>query len=381
MSKNTISIRKQIFWALGASLSVVAVLGVFKFFQIKNAIAQNKFTPPPEAVTSFVTETLTWQQTMSATGSVVSEKGAVLSVEEPGTVSRILFESGQNVTQGQLLVELDTTVEEAKLRGSEAQLSEAQRAYTRAKTLREAKANAQADLDDAETKSKQAAADVDSLRATIARKRVVAPFAGRAGIRLVNIGQYVSPGTQIVPLHSLNPVYVHFALPQQSVRELRVGQNVALQVDAFPEEKFSGNITAIDSTVDANMRTVMVQATFPNPDEHLRPGMYAGVSIAFANTESVIAIPASSISYAPYGDTVYVIEEMKGPDGTAYQGVRQQIVKLGKKRGDQVAVLTGLHVGEQIVSSGTFKLRPGAAVVVQNDFAPENSESPRPPDT
>ena len=214
----------------------------------------------------------------------------------------------------------------------------------------------------------------------MSRKTIRAPFSGVLGIRQVDLGQYLAAGDPIAPLQSLDPVYVDFSVPQQDVGELRVGAEVRVTAESLAVHQ-SGRITAINSVVDEATRNVQVQATFANPHAVLRPGMFVDVSTAVGASSDVVALPASSILYAPYGNSVFVVADMKDPKGKSYRGVRQQFVKLGAGRGDQIAVLTGVQAGEEVVTSGVFKLRNGAAVLVNNTKQPTNDPTPRPEDT
>ena len=197
------------------------------------------------------------------------------------------------------------------------------------------------------------------------------------GIRQVNLGQYVSGGSPIVPLQSLDPVYVNFSVPQQALSQLRVGQSVRASTSDAAADEFTGRVTAVDSVVDEATRNVQVQATFANPQHKLRPGMFVQAKLALGGSDSVIALPASAISYAPYGDSVFIVTELKGSNGQDYRSVRQQFVKVGASRGDQIAVLSGVNPGEEVVTSGTFKLRNGAAVQTNNSVQPSNNPAPR----
>lgn len=374
--------KKQILITLAIVGAVVVVLGLIKYVQISRAIAASQaFGPPPEAITTVIASQSIWPRTYSAVGSIAPENGVTLSAEEPGKVARIAFESGAEVKMGDILVELDTSVEEANLNAAMAKLEGAQRDLARAQRLRSTNAVSQETLDNALSTARQNEAEAQSLRAIISRKKISAPFAGRTGIRLVNVGQYIAAGTPVVPLHSLDPMYIDFSLPQQDVPALAVTQSVEVRVDAYGDRVFPGAISAINPQIDSSTRNVSVRATIPNTDQALRPGMFADVRVILPQTDAIISLPATSISYAPYGDTIYIVEQMKGPNGKEYSGVRQQVVKLGRRQGDQIAVLEGLKLGEQVATSGIFKLRPGAAVLVNNNFAPENSLAPKPPNT
>lgn len=389
ISRNDLSVQRlqasprlQFLLALCGFIVVAAVLGIYKYLAISAAIAQHSsFAPPPEAVTSLVVQEVEWTSSLSAVGSVSSPKGAILSFEEPGTVAKIDVESGAVVSADQVLVELDTSVESAQLAGARARLDLAKQELARIRTLRERNAVSKSDLDRAESEHRSAESQVNSLLALIGRKRVVAPFSGRAGIRTVNVGQYVAAGTAVIPLYSLDPLFVNFSLPQVASPDIRIGQAVTVTLEHAHRVTFNGVITAINPQVDERTRNIWIQATVTNVDEILRPGMFVEVSLQLDSVTKVIPIPSSSISFAPYGDAVYVIESMKDPHGKEYRGVRNQIVKLGQRRGEQVAILSGLKPGDEIVTSGVFKLRPGAAVAINNSLAPTNSPAPITPDT
>ena len=374
--------RKQILWAVAGAGAIILLLAGVKFFQISKAIAGHKsFSPPPEAVTSIIAAEQEWPRTYSAVGSLNASQGASLSAQSPGEVKAIHFESGETVKKDQILVELDASVEEAQLKAAIATRDRWVHDLSRAEALRRSSVNSQSELEAAMASAHEAQAIVTSLEATILRKRVVAPFDGRAGIRAVNVGQYVNPGDAIVPLYVVDPLFIDFTLPQQAVENLSTGIAVNIAIDTYPGELFEGRLTAINPQIDITTRNVQVQATIANRGERLRPGMFAEVSVVLPQTDKVIGIPGSSISYAPYGDTVYVIEKMKDPTGREYTGVRQQVVTLGRSRGNQVAVLSGITAGQEIVTSGTFKLRPGAAIAVNNNFAPSNNPDPKPEDS
>ncbi len=240
---------------------------------------------------------------------------------------------------------------------------------------------AQAEYDRLAAETKQAEARVGEIRATIERKQVRAPFAGTLGIRQINLGQYLEGGSAVVPLQSMDPVYVNFDVPQQNVGSLRSGDEVRVSADSVSGVIGGGRVTAINSVVDETTRNVQIQATFRNPRGILRPGMFVEVEARLGTSAPVVALPASAVSYAPYGNSVYVVKNMKGKDGKSYRGVEQRFVKLGSGRGDQVAVVSGLTAGEEVVTSGVFKLRNGASVLVNNKIRPSNSSAPKPEDS
>ena len=371
---------KRMIWMVTVMAAFIALIGMVKFKQVQTAIAQaSSFQPPPEAVTTTVSRREQWPSTLDAIGTAVAVHGVTVSADLPGIVDRIAFDSGHAVQAGEVLVQLDTRQEEAQLVAAEAQRDLTRLNFERARGLAEQGIVAKADYDRAEAENKQAEARVGEIRATIQRKRIRAPFSGILGIRQVNLGQYLSAGDAVVSLQSLRPIYVNFAVPQQEVSRLRVGGEVSVSAEGIPG-LVTGRITAIDSIVNEGTRNVGVQATFANDDGRLRPGMFVETKIDLGAGTSVIALPASAINYAPYGDSVFVVADVEGPKGQKYRGVRQQFVKLGGGRGDQVAVLSGLGPGEEVVTSGVFKLRPGAAVHVNNDVQPGNNPAPKPED-
>ncbi len=359
------------------------ILGVVKFIQIRRAIAEHaSFAPPPEAISSVVVKQELWRDAYSAVGSFVATSGATLSTQESGNVVRVGFESGSKVQKNQVLLELDSSVEQATLQGAQARLQLAKQNLARSQNLKTQSALSLATLEEAQSRVSQAESEARSLKAAIERKTILAPFSGRAGIRAVNLGQFVASGTPIVPLYSLDPIYFNFSLAQQVAPLLRsVDQEVRVTVDAFPGKVFIGKITAANSNVNEVTRTVDVQATLPNATEELVPGMFGSASLELGEAKQVIAIPVTSISYAPYGNSVYVIERKKDEAGGEATTARQQIVQLGARRGDFIAVTNGLKEGDEVASSGVFKLRPGAAVAINNQVAPVLSEDPSVQDT
>lgn len=354
-------------------------LGFAKYQQIRAAIAgAASFAPPPEAVTTLLAKEEPWNETLSSIGSLSAVQGVIVSSDLPGIVSRIAFDSGKVVSKGDVLVELDTKQEQAQLRAAEAERELAHLSLERVKGLHDKGVTSRAELDSAEAAFKSADARLGEIRATIDRKTIRAPFSGVLGIRQVNLGQYLNSGDPVVPLQSLDPVYVNFSLPQQELEHLKLGIEVAVRSDAVPPIEVVGRLTAVDSVVDEATRNVRVQATIPNPERRLHPGMFVEARIDVGQVGSAVVIPASSVLFAPYGDSVFIVEEMKAPTGSTYLGVRQQFVKLGPSRGDQVSVRSGLKPGEQVVTSGAFKLRNGAAVQVNNEVQPSNDPAPKP---
>jgi membrane fusion protein (multidrug efflux system) len=372
---------KRIILTLIVMMVLISGLGFVKFRQIQAAIAQGaSFQQPPEAVTTIVAQEAEWPSTLNAIGSVAAVQGVTISADLAGTVDRIAFDSGRSVRQGDVLVELDTRQEKAQLTAAEAQRDLAQLNFNRMQGLLKESVVSQAEHDRATADHRQMEARAAEIRAAIERKVIRAPFAGVLGIRHVNLGQYLSSGDPIVSLQALNPIYVNFGVPQQAAFKARNGRGVRVTADDLGGAQLEGRITAIDSVVDEGTRNVQVQATLPNPEGKLRPGMFAQVEVNVGEARRVVTLPASAISYAPYGDSIYIVTEMKGEHGGTYRGVRQQIVKVEGSRGDQVAIASGVKPGEEVVTSGVFKLRNGAAVLVNNKVLPGNDPAPKPED-
>ena len=361
--------------------ALIAGLGAVKFHQIQVAIAQaSSFQPPPEAVTTVVAKREAWPDTLQAIGSVAAVQGVTVAADLPGLVDRIAIDSGRMVRAGEVLVELDTRQEKAQLTAAQAQLELSRLNLERARGLADEGIVSRADYDRASAEHKQAEARVGEIRAAIERKTIRAPFAGMLGIRQVNLGQYLAGGDPVVPLQSLDPIFVNFTVPQQEVGRLHVGGEVAVTAEGAKDEHFTGRITAVNSIVDESTRNVQVQATFANPQGRLRPGMFVETKLLLGGSRDVVALPASAINYAPYGDSVFIVEQVQGPNGATYKGARQQVVKLGGALGDQVAVLSGVEPGAEVVSSGVFKLRNNAAVRIENAVQPANDPAPKPED-
>lgn len=367
-------------------VSVIAVVVIFgglagiKTLQIQTLIAAGKaFTPPAETISSAVSRQEKWQETLDAIGSITAVQGVTVTPELAGSVSEIAFESGAIVKKGDLLVRLDTSSEEAQLRAIEAQANLARLNAERNRTLLADHTVSQAELDTSEATLKQAQANADTIRAAIEKKTIRAPFAGKLGIRQVNLGEYVDTGKAIVSLQSLAPVYADFSLPQQELAQLKPGMPVLVTSDTYANQTFEGTLTAINPDLDPVTRSVRLQATLENTNQLLRPGMFARVQVLLPIQKDVIIIPATSVLSAPFGDSVYLIEPSTNAPGTNLV-VRQQFVRTGQARGDFVAVESGLKPGVKIVSSGVFKLRNGMSVLENNEITPKAHEAPRPPD-
>ena len=368
--------KKRILFAILCLVIVIAVLAGVKALQIRAMIEQGKKAVlPPETVTTAVARAESWETSLSAVGSLTAVQGVTVAAELPAKVVEIAFEPGAKVKRGDLLIRQDTSVEEAQLPGAEAQVKLTQSILARDVEMLKEKIISQADYDASVAALQQAMAQVAALRATIAKKSIHAPFGGRLGIRQVNLGQILREGDPIVTLQSLDPIYVNFSLPQQELYRLHTGLPVRITSDAFPGLAINGRITTVNPLVDADTRNVPLQATVSNPEEKLRPGMYVTTAVELPIRKKVVTIPATSVLYAPYGDSVFVVVD--GTQGKGGKVLRQQFVRLGEKRGDFVAVTAGLKEGDTIVSTGVFKLRNGQAAMVDNRLAPEFRLAPK----
>jgi membrane fusion protein, multidrug efflux system len=372
--------KRMSFMLVGVAVFLAAI-GLVKYNQIQTAIAQySSFAPPPEAITTIVAAQSKWPITLSAIGSVSSAQGVVISADLPGIVASIEFQSGKHVNAGEILVRLDTKQEQAQLTAAEADKRLTSVNLERLRVLRAQDVAPQAEFDQAEAEAKKAEARVREIQATIDRKTIKAPFSGILGIREVNLGQYVNAGQAVVPLQSLDPVYVNFAVPQQEMHDVHTGAELDVMVEGVRGVAARGKITAINSVIDQSTRNVDVQGTFGNSSGKLLPGMFVEASVVVGESRPVIALPSSAIAHAPYGDFVFIVDTVHAPNGSTYRGVRQQAVKLGSARGDQVAVLEGVNIGQEVATSGVFKLRSGASILVVNDVQPSNNPTPKPED-
>lgn len=372
--------KKRIIFAIVAVVLIIAVLAGIKTLQIRSMIASGKkFVPPAETVTTAAVKSEAWETALGSTGTLTAVQGVNVAAETPGKVVKIAFEPGAAVRKGALLIQQDTSSEEAQLPGALSQVALSRANQKRADQMFSEGIISQADHDLAVSNSAQSQSQVDSIRATIAKKTIRAPFSGRLGLRLVNLGQMLREGDQIVTLQALDPIFVDFSLPQQQLSLLRIGQPLRLTGDALGSEAQAGRITAITPLVDADTRNVRIQGTVANKGERLRPGMFVNATVGLPQKQKVLAIPATAVLYAPYSDSVFVVEEKKD-DKSGKQGLqlRQQFVRLGEKRGDFVAVNSGLKEGETVASSGVFKLRNGQAVTIDNKLSPDFKQSPKP---
>jgi membrane fusion protein (multidrug efflux system) len=370
---------KRMVLMLTVAAAFIAVLGLVKFRQVKSAIAvYAAFQPPPEAVTTVVAAQAEWPDVFTAIGTVAAVRGVTVSADLQGVVERIAFESGQPAREGDVLAVLDTRQERAQVAAAEAQRDLARLNLGRMEGLLSQSVISRAEYDQATASQRETEARVGEIQAAIDRKTIRAPFSGILGIRQINLGQYLSGGDAVVNLQSLDPIYVNFGIPQQDAGKVTVGRNVRIITDDGPGAPRTGRVTAIDSVIDQGTRNIQVQTTLANPGGKLRPGMFVQTEMALGPARSIVTLPASAISYAPYGDSVFEVTDLKDANGHTYRGVRQQIVKLGATRGDQVAIVSGIKPGDEVVSSGAFKLRNGAAVLVNNKVRPGNNPKPRP---
>ena len=368
---------------LAVALAVIGGLGFVKYRQIQAAMAQGgSFTPPPTSVTTVIAKREIWPSSLNVIGTAVAIQGVTVSADLPGTVAKINFDSGKAVSAGDVLVELDTRQERAQLAAAQADWDLAKLTYERVDKLVKEGVVARTEYDTAVAQEKATAAKVGEIKAMIERKTIRAPFSGILGLRQINLGQYLAAGQAIVSLQALNPIYVNFGVPQQESSKLQVGRTLRVTTDNLPGVQFAGRVTAIDSVVNESTRNIQVQATLSNPQGRLRPGMFVEVELGMGVSREVIPLPASAINYAPYGNSVYVVADLKDPKtGKTFRGARQQFVKVEGSRGDQVAVVQGLNPGDEVVSSGVFKLRNGAPVQVNNQVLPPNSPKPKAEDS
>jgi membrane fusion protein (multidrug efflux system) len=361
-------------------IALIGGLGFIKYRQVESAIAAGaSFTIPPTSVTTVIAKRETWPSTLSVIGTAAAIQGVTVGADLPGTVDKIHFESGQAVHEGDILVELDIRQEKAQLANIEAQRDLAKVQYGRAEELSKAGVISKSEYDNAASQKKATEAQVNEVKASIARKTIHAPFSGVLGIRQISLGQYLAAGQAIVSLQSINPIYVNFGVPQQDTPKVTVGHSVRVTHSDLPGIGFNGKITALDSVINEQTRNIQIQATLANPGGKLRPGMFVQVELPLGQPRDVIPLPASAINYAPYGDSVFIVTDIKDEKtGKSFRGVRQQIVKIEGSRGDQVAIISGLNPGDEVVSAGAFRLRNAAPVVVNNTVKPSDSPKPNP---
>jgi len=377
---------KRMMWMLiGTGVVFGGVFGM-KWFggKMMNQYFDN-MPMPPAVVSSATAKSETWAASLSGVGTVVASNGADVTTESGGIIAALHFESGARVKKGDLLVTLSAGTERADLARLQAQADLAKSEFARLERLYKLDAISKSELDRAQADLSAARAGADAQRAKLAQKQIRAPFSGQLGIRQVNVGQYLSAGTPIVSLQAINPVFVDFTLPEQNQAAVQNGQTVSVVVDSQPGRTFSGVISAIEPMMDSKTRNFKVRARFDNADEALRPGLFARASIGLAKTASVVTIPQTSVSYNPYGNSVYVIQSVKGKaaDGkvTDELVVRRRFIKTGETRGDLVVVTDGLKAGEQVATSGLLKLQNDSKVKINNTVQPSASATPTPTDS
>jgi membrane fusion protein, multidrug efflux system len=374
---------KTVWKVIAGLVGVFLIIAGIKALQIFTLIsAGKKMVPPPTTVTSAEVKKGDWQPMLTAVGSISPVQGAMISAELAGTVAEIDFQSGALVKKGAVLLKLDASAEIAQMRSAEADAELAKNDLDRARGLAERKVISAAEFDAAQSKFTQKKAAVENTQSAIDKKQIRAPFDGTAGIRAVNPGQMVKVGDPLVSLQSLDQVFVDFSLPQQQLADVKTDLPVKLTTDAIPDREFEGKLTAVNSSIDPATRNVSLQATIDNSDHALRAGMFGRVKVLLPQKHSTLFIPATAVSYAPYGNSVFVIEK-KSDEKTKQENLilRQQFIRTGETRGDFVAVTEGLKADEQIVGTGVFKLRNGMNVVVDNKLAPKSELAPKPADS
>lgn len=361
---------------------VLAIVVVVVLVKMKQFAPPPPWEPMPEGVTSARAEAQEWERLIPAVGSLRADQGVTVSSEGQGAVRHIRFESGQKVAAGDLLVELDTDAERAQLASAQARAELARLNVARARELFERSAIAKSEFDAAEATAKGAEADVAALQAVIAKQGIRAPFTGRTGIRQINLGQFLDRGNPVVSLQSLDPIHVDFSLPQQRLSEVRTGYKVRLTSDAVPNRVFEGTITAINPQIDTATRTFRIQATLANADEALSPGMFVNVQIVAPEKRKVVAVPSTAVYFQAYGDSIFVAVEKKNEKtGQMEKYAEQRFVRLGESRGDYIAIEQGVQPGEEVVTSGAFKLSNGTKLLIDNSLAPATKLAPTPANT
>ncbi len=372
--------KKRIAFSLLGLLVVIGILGGVKALQIKDLIAAGADAKPPKTAVTAVDVTIArWETTFNAIGTLEAAQGVVITADLPGRVSQLFFDGGERVSAGDLLVQQETSTEDAQMKAAESDLALANSNLDRVNRLYNSKVVSRSEYDAARSQASAAQAQLDNIKASLAKKRIVAPFDGRLGLRLADIGQDLSQGVAIVSLQAFDPMRVNFSLPQQALASIADGLEVRVTTDAVPGRVFSGEITAINTEIDSSTRTVRTQATLDvtaddgNSAPALLPGMYASVEVVLPATRQVLTVPLTSVSFATYGDSVFILET----DDNEQTVVRQQFVQLGERRGDFVEVTKGLDAGLKVANDGVFKLRNGAAVNVMEGGS-EASANPQP---
>ncbi|GAB3527154.1 efflux RND transporter periplasmic adaptor subunit [Photobacterium alginatilyticum] len=369
---------KRVILTIVGLMVIIGVLAGIKVLQIQRMINNEAaFAVPPETVTTANVRAESWDTLLTAVGSLEAIQGVTVSAELPGKVVQVAFNSGAKAEKGSLLVRQNTASERALLAGAEASVELAQLSFNRNADLYRQKLVSKSELDTARANLRQTVAEADNIRSVIAKKTIRAPFAGRLGIRQVDLGQILSEGEGIVSLQAFGTILVNFLLPQREIARITTGTTIEVSTDALPGTVIKGKITAINPEVDSATRNFQIQATVPNPEEQLRPGMFVNVRVLLSARTTVLTIPSTAVLYAPYSDSAFVVES-KEENGESGKVLRQQFIRLGEKRGDYVAVLSGLQEGEVVVSSGVFKLSNGQAVVIDNTLSPDFKLAPEP---
>lgn len=374
--------KKIVIAVLGLIVVIVALAGA-KGMQFKAmGDAAKTATVPPETISATEVKQETWESLVPVVGSISAVQGVDIRAELAGTVRKIAFESGGTASKGQLLVQLDTSMEEGQLQAMKAQWELTQANLARARDLKAQGVISQADFDAATGAANQTVGEVAAIEATIAKKTIRAPFSGRLGIRSVNLGQFVRDGDPIVSLHSLDPVFVDFNLTEQQLARAKKTMAVRVTTDASPGHVFDGKVTALNPQFDASTRNIKVQATIANAGGELRPGMFARIELVQPETRELLVVPSTAVLHAPYGDSVFVVNDVKdATSGKTVKQVQMTTVRLGDTRGDFVAITDGLKAGQLIATSGVFKLRNGSPVAIDNSLAPDAQAVPRPPNS
>jgi membrane fusion protein (multidrug efflux system) len=372
--------KRMLLMLIGVGLLFGGIFAYKAFVSYKLKKSMSAYQTPPVAVSTAGVKSMVWQPQLSAVGSLRAVRGVDVTSEIAGLVQKIYFSSGDEVEEGKLLLQLNADSDTALLHSLEAAADLANTVYERDKKQYEVQAVSKATLDADAADLKVKRAQVSQQAAIVIKKSIHAPFAGKLGISTVNPGQYINPGDKIVTLQSLNLIYLDFYLPQQDLPQLSLGQRVVVTTDSYPGRSFTGRITAVNPQVDANTRNIQAEATIENPGHKLLPGMYAAVQVQAGTTKRYLTLPQTAITYNPYGDTVFVVEESgTGPGGKPALTARQVFVSVGPRRGDQVVIMEGLREGETVVTSGQLKLKNGSVVIINNQIQPSDEAAPKPP--
>ena len=359
-------------------LVVLGAVAYFKYAQIQGFMAMKKAGQPPAVVSVATVSAQTWQPTLDEVGSLRAANGVDLSFETSGIVDQLRFKSGDDVQVGQVLATLRLNDEPGKIKALQAQEKLAEITIARDKKQFAAQAVAQATIDTDTANLQNLQAQITQVQAQIDEKIIKAPFSGTLGVRQIDLGQFLPAGTLVVTLQALDPIFVDFSVPQQGLDQLHLHEKVTIKIDAYPNQTFTGELSAINPKIDPQTRNIQVRATVRNSDHKLKPGMYATVSISSGTAQSYITVPQTAITYAPYGNTVYVVQNGQDQDGKATKTVDQAFVTTGPTRGDQIAVLKGLKEGQTIVTAGQIKLHKGSPIIVNNSIEPLSDANPSP---